>query len=110
MSKQSKQVKATTPTQASALQVAPPIAQQVSYSFGPKQAGPRTSGQAGQASATQVAWQAVAQCITANGGVATHAQLTTALAAVNLQFKTYVPYFTTKCHWLVAVAPVTANA
>lgn len=70
------------------------------YVLGTKAPGPRTSGAQGQASNTQQAWQACAACISANNGSATGAQLAAALQAVGLQFKTYVPYFTNRCHWL----------
>jgi hypothetical protein len=95
--KSSKSAKTTQPAV-----VVPPQATQLSYSLNPAaKPNPRTNAQSGQASNTQAAWQAVAACILANNGVATHAQLTEALAAVGLQFKTYVPYFTTRCKWLV---------
>src|SRR4249919_2536461 len=98
--KSSKSAKTTVAAQP--VVVVPPQATQLSYSLNPvAKPNPRTNAQSGQASNTQAAWQAVAACILANNGVATHAQLTEALAAVGLQFKTYVPYFTSRCKWLV---------
>jgi len=70
------------------------------YKLGAKNPGPRTSGADGQNSNTQTAWNAIAACLNANGGTATYDQLVEALKNVGLQFKTYVPYFTNRCHWL----------
>ena len=61
---------------------------------------PRTNGESGQQSNTQMAWDIVKACIEANGGVATHDQIVEALKPSGLLFKTYVPYFTNRCHWL----------
>jgi hypothetical protein len=109
MSKRNQKAKTTEAnTEVAATEVAAPaapavrVAQNQKYTFGANanKANPRTSGLTGQASSTQHAWNAVHACLTANNGVATHDQLAEALKAANLQFKTYVPYFTNRCHWL----------
>lgn len=80
------------------------------YTAGAKLPNPRTNGETGQNSNTQAAWQACYACLVANGGVATHDQLAAALQAVGLQFKTYVPYFANRTHWLAYATPVTPAA
>jgi hypothetical protein len=64
---------------------------------------PRTNGEAGQASNTQAAWEAVLNCVVGCDGIATYSELSEALQAAGLQFKNYVPYFVRKCGWLERV-------
>jgi len=80
---------------------APAVNAKIGYFvIGPKAPKPRTSGAAGQASNTQAAWEACRKAVDAGKGKATAAELGEALKAAGLQYKTYVPYFTSRCQWL----------